>query len=347
MDKALIKKAVISAGLETSAVLAHAGLMAASRGRGAIFTLHHVRPYAERLPDPNRHLEISPEFLDATLTQLKADGYRFVALDDIPALLEEPAGGPPFAAFTLDDGYRNNAALARPVFERHAAPFTVFVCKGFSERTHGMWWETLAELVRRADGFDYWIDGETLSFETRTITEKSVAFAAVAASVNMIDEACAVARLNALAARHGIDDLAIVDRLVMTADELRVLAAHPLASLGAHTVSHRALGLLSDDVVLTELNESADYVAAIAGKRPASFAYPYGDGRSVTAKTISLAEQAGLPIAVTTTAGTLTPQHRQALSSLPRISLNGFYQKTRYVSALASGIPFRLMGRSG
>ncbi|MCM2476914.1 polysaccharide deacetylase family protein [Rhizobium sp. CG5] len=347
MDKALIKKAVISAGLEASAALCRAGLMAASRGRGAIFTLHHVRPYAERLPDPNRHLEIAPEFLDAALTQLKADGYRFVALDDIPALLKEPAGGQPFAAFTLDDGYRNNAALALPVFERHAAPFTVFVCKGFSERSHGLWWETLAELVRRAEGFDYAIDGDTRSFATRTIAEKSAAFATVAASINTTDEACAIARLNALAARHGIDDIAIVDQLVMTADELRGLAAHPLASLGAHTVSHRALGLLGDEVVLSELNESAGYVDAIAGRRPATFAYPYGDGRSVTEKTIGLAEAAGLPIAVTTTAGTLTPQHRQALSSLPRISLNGFYQKTRYVSALASGIPFRLMGRSG
>lgn len=345
MDKALIKKAVISAGLEASAALSRAGLMAASRGRGAIFTLHHVRPYTPRLPDPNRHLEITPEFLDAALGQLKADGYRFVALDDIPALLKEPAGGKPFAAFTLDDGYRNNAALALPVFERHGAPFTVFVCKGFSERSHGMWWEVLAELVRRADGFEYGIDGETLTFETRTIAEKSAVFATVAASINTTDEACAIARLNAVAARHGIDDLAIVDQLVMTADELRVLAAHPLASLGAHTVSHRALGLLGDDDVLTELKDSADYVGAIAGKRPSTFAYPYGDGRSVTAKTIALAEAAGLPIAVTTTAGTLMPQHRQALSSLPRISLNGFYQKTRYVSALASGIPFRLMGR--
>lgn len=347
MDKALIKKAVISAGLEASAVLCRAGLMAASRGRGAIFTLHHVRPYTERLPDPNRHLEIAPDFLDAALGRLKADSYRFVALEDIPALLEEPAGGPPFAAFTLDDGYRNNAALALPVFERHGAPFTVFVCKGFSERTHGMWWETLAELVRRADGFDYWIDGETRTFETRTIAEKSAVFATVAASVNALDEACAIARLNALAEQHGIDDIAIVDQLVMTADELRVLAAHPLASLGAHTVSHRALGLLSDGDVLTELKDSADYVGAISGQRPATFAYPYGDGRSVTAKTIALAEAAGLPISVTTAAATLTPQHRQALSSLPRISLNGYYQKTRYVSALASGIPFRLMGRSG
>ena len=36
-------------------------------GVGAIFTLHHVGPRRDSQFQPNRHLEVTPEFLRATL----------------------------------------------------------------------------------------------------------------------------------------------------------------------------------------------------------------------------------------------------------------------------------------
>ena len=43
---------------------------------------------------------------------------------------------------------------------------------------------------------------------------------------------------------------------------------------------------------------------------------------------------------VTTRKGLIHPEHAQELTALPRVSLNGDYQKSRYVKVLLSGAPF-------
>ncbi|WP_037066915.1 polysaccharide deacetylase family protein [Allorhizobium undicola] len=340
-----LKHRAIAAALRASALMQRMKVMAGARGRGAIFTLHQVRPYLRRDFDPNRHLEITPDFLGLALERLRHDGYRFVALDEVPQLLAEPAGAKPFAAFTLDDGYRNNHALAVPVFERFEAPFTVFACKGLSERSHGMWWETLAVLLSRAEKLELVLEGKRCAFQTVTITEKARAFAVIAGKICQPGEAERIEALNHAARAHGIDPRQLVDDAIMTAGELGTLGRHPLASLGAHGVSHRGLAFLDDASVLRELTASADYLEAITGTRPLSFAYPYGDARSVDARIARLTAQAGFRLAVTTRPGTLAPDHGQNLLQLPRISLNGFFQHPDHVSALASGIVFSVARR--
>jgi peptidoglycan/xylan/chitin deacetylase (PgdA/CDA1 family) len=129
--------------------------------------------------------------------------------------------------------------------------------------------------------------------------------------------------------------------------ELNLLDASPLASLGAHTVSHRAVSRLTDAEVRAEMEESCEYVAAIAGKRPHSFAYPYGTREAVTQRQAEIARDLGFTIAVTTQPGVVAQRALSSITYLPRLSINGLYQKARYVSGLASGIPLKLIGNLG
>lgn len=340
--KRLAKRVAIGAGLEASSLIAAAGLMRQARGRGVIFTLHHVRPHEPHAFAPNAHLEITPHFLDAALRRLTRDGYRFVRLDQLPALLAEPEGGRPFAAFTLDDGYINNMEHALPVFERHRAPFTVFVTKGFAERSHSIWWETLAVLLRRPKEirFDFGHGSERLVLANPR--QQWDAFDQFAGYIHRFDEARAVAILDMLAREHGIEPTDIVRDLVMGPVQLQRLAGHPLATLGAHTISHRALARLPEAEARIEMEVSSDYVEALTGARPAAIAYPYGTPEAATAREETLAGRLGFSVAVTTQPG--LPETGKT-GYLPRMSLNGYYQKRRYVSALASGIPLKLMGR--
>lgn len=337
-----LKRAAITVGLELSFLTSRLGIISRLRGRGVIFTLHHVRPADPRPFQPNRHLEITPEFLETAIQTLAARGYRFIRLEDVPAALAEPEGGQPFAVFTLDDGFRDNRDHALPVFERHGVPFTIFVCKGLSERSHTMWWDTLAALIAARQRLALCLPAGRIDIDCSSTRAKYAAFDAVARLLMAGDEAKGMAQLDMAANAAGINPHALVSELVMDRDELAALAAHPLVSYGAHTVSHSGLAALNDDELLREYNESAEYVASIIGKRPLTFAYPYGDARSATVRTAGYADWAGFKLSVTTRPGTLFPSSMESPQLLPRISLNGLYQKRRYVEALASGLPSKL-----
>jgi len=336
------KRLAISGGLEAAFLLRRAGAMKAARGRGAIFTLHHVRPYVPKIIAPNAHLEITPEFLDSAIRSLKAEGYRFVALTDIPALLAEPTQAQPFAAFTLDDGYRNNAEHALPVFARHAVPFTVFVTSGFADRTHSIWWETLVELLNTTSQLTFDFGDGHQHLDLSTPMQKIEAFDRFCTLLPGPNEAAMVARLDETARSSGINPLGMTANLTMAEDELQVLLAHPLAALGAHTVSHAALAHLNAAEARLEISMSADRIEAMTGKRPMTLAYPYGDSNAASLREFQLARELGFVAGVTTRPGVLGPQAQAEPFCLPRISLNGYYQKARYVAALASGIPFRM-----
>ncbi len=337
------KRAAITGGLHVARIVSSTGLLRRARGRGAIFTLHHVRPKAPRAFDPNAHLEITPEFLDTAITRLKCDGYRFIALDALPAHLAS-SDPQPVAAFTLDDGYRNNLEYAAPVFSHHRVPFTVFVAGGFVDRTAILWWEVLADLLERRTNLRFQFDKDIETLPAATLLQKQAAFDRIAAFIHAIDETAAVDRLKAMASVQGVDALKLTADLTLDEAGLRHLIENPLASLGAHTITHRALARLTDDAARTEMDRSAMRVERITGRRPASFAYPYGYSGTVSPRDHAIASDLGFTTAVTTQPGTLDDGLERA--ALPRISLNGHFQKAGYVSALASGIPFRLMAGS-
>ena len=337
-----VKRTIITTGLEVSALLDTLGLSGVMRGRGAIFTLHHVRKPFARPFHPNDLLEVTPEFLDEALGSLKARGYDFVRLEEIPDRLASNSSQP-FACFTLDDGNRNNKTDAAPVFTRHNAPFTIFITKGFIEGTSSLWWETLEALLNKtpAIDFDFGLGPEPVP--AATMEQKLAAFRRITDFVSTADEAYAVEQLDAEAHRHGIDPLAITRDLTMRAAELRELAANPLVSYGAHTVTHLGLARLPESGARREISESVDAVFDMTGKRANGFAYTYGDARSVSPRERQILRDIGLKIGVTTRPGVLTSDMLADMTALPRISFNGLYQKGRYVRALASGIPFKVM----
>lgn len=341
--KPLIKQALITSGLELTPFLVPTRLFSGARGSGAIFTLHHVRPRPTRAFQPNDILDITPDFLEAAILTLKREGYDLIRLEDVP---ERLAGSraKPFACFTLDDGYRDNAEFAAPIFTKYDVPFTIFLTEGFIDTAHSMWWETLDALLNASGQLEFDFGNGPQLLLAATPAQKRAAFNRLADFVNSTDEAQAVSRLDEMARQAGIDPLGITRSLTMREDELKSLLGNPLVTYGAHTVSHRGLARLAPADAENEIARSIERVGRITGAAPRSFAYPYGDDRSVSSRERGMLKKLGIDMAVTTRPGTINPKHAPDMTALPRISLNGLYQKARYVRALATGIPFKVMG---
>ena len=94
-----LRSTVIRAGLEALySSGAHYLMRPIFAGVGAIFMLHHVRPAREGAFQPNRHLEVTPEFLRATLSHLRSRDIDIVSMDELHARMVQGRFDRRFAA---------------------------------------------------------------------------------------------------------------------------------------------------------------------------------------------------------------------------------------------------------
>src|SRR5689334_5383346 len=208
-------------------------------GVGAILMLHHVRPGRADEFQPNQLLEVTPEFLEQTVAWLREQEIDIISLDEMHRRLRERDFGRRFACITLDDGYRDNKVFAYPIFKRYEAPFTIFVPTSFPEHTGRLWWLALELVIARNDAIAFRIGEQEEIFTCTSARRKSEVYNRIYWRLRELPSEDAIdARIDELAARYGIDMQPLREELCMDWDEVRALAADPLATIGAHTVNH-------------------------------------------------------------------------------------------------------------
>lgn len=307
-------------------------------GVGTIFMLHHVRPASAGAFQPNRHLEITPEFLRATLDHVRTLDIDIVTLDEAHRRLREQDFARRFACFTFDDGYRDNRDFALPVMREYEAPFTVYVAGDFASGTGRIWWVALERLIARADYLETRICGETVRLDCRDTSAKSDAFATMHHWLRSLPSDTDVNRIvSDLCRRHGLDDSVIARELCMSWTELQAFAADPLVTVGAHTLSHCNLAKCSAEAAEREIAASRDTIEARLDRPALHFAYPYGDKGAAAARDFAIVRRLGFRTAVTTRPGMLFAESADHMTALPRLSLNGNFQDERLLKVLTSG----------
>ena len=316
-----------------------------SSARGIIFTLHRVLPDEPADFAPNAILQVKPDFLDYAIRRVRALGFDIVDLDEAVRRVEADFHVKRFAVFTFDDGYRDNLKYALPILRRHQCPFTLYVPTALVDGIGEVWWQALEDIVAAQQAIALEIDGETEYLPTTTLGEKQATYELIYTRMRTMPENERVALIRDLAHKYSYDLEAQCRSLIMDWQELKTFAAEQLCTIGAHTVHHYELAKLPVDQARSEIEMSRKVLEAQFGKRPMHLSYPIGGRASAGPREYQLARDLGLRSAVTTIPGGLYRRHRDSLTALPRVSLNGLFQARRYMDVFATPAVFTLMGR--
>ncbi len=335
-----MKKTVIRAGLETLYFSGmHHWLRPLLGGVGSILTLHHVRPARPEGFQPNRLLEVTPDFLEGLVRRLARARIDVVSLDEMHRRFIEGDFKRRFVCLTFDDGYKDFLRWAYPVLRKYKLPFAMYIATSFPDRLGELWWVALEAVIAQNSRIGMVVNGDDRYFECATVSQKRELYDEIYRYLRSMKTEEEVRRVvRDLCACYRVDIAAFCRELCMDWAEIVDLAADPLCTIGAHTVNHMMLRKVpSDATVRAEMEMSRAVLEAALGKRPEHLAYPVGDPTSAGPREFRIAAELGFKTAVTTRPGVLFKAHRDYLTALPRISVNGEFQQQRYVKVLMSG----------
>ena len=306
-------------------------------GVGAIFMMHHVRPQAPGAFRPNSHLEITPEFLCATLRHVRSLGIDMVSIDEARRRMVNMEFGRRFACFAFDDGYRDNRDYALPVMREFAAPFTVYVTGDFADGRAGLWWIALERTLTKSDSVKVKIGNHTIEADCRSLTAKEATFIRLRNAIVAAESASVGYAIDRLCRRQFIDYAALTSEFCMSWEELKPFSDDPLVTIGSHAVTHGNIARMTADGARQEIFGGRDRIQSAIQKPVLHMAYPYGDKNAAGAREFALASEAGFRTAVTTRPGMIFPENIKHMTALPRVSVNGNFQDERFLPVLTSG----------
>jgi peptidoglycan/xylan/chitin deacetylase (PgdA/CDA1 family) len=282
---------------------------------GSATILHY-----HRVGDPGGDplgLNVSPPKLEE---QLRALCERF-SIVPLRALIEEPGPGDglPRIAITFDDGYAGVLHHGWPLLTRFGAPATAFVPSGFVGNAREFWWDELEALVLHdrplppslelhvgARTFRWHANSRRLSLRARRSTPREHLYYGLAQLLGRARPLDRDSALGAVAEWADVDPPRRSDRMPLTADELRSLAAGGL-EIGAHTVTHPVLASLDADEQAGEISQGKSDIEDLVGRPVTSFAYPYGGRTDFTDESVEAVRAAGFQRACANLQGAVEP----------------------------------------
>jgi peptidoglycan/xylan/chitin deacetylase (PgdA/CDA1 family) len=236
-------------------------------------------------------LAVSPENFRAQMRFLKRN-YPVVRFEEDWSGLRERA-----IAVTFDDGYADNLLEALPALEEVEVPAAFFVSTGTLGTHEEFWWDELGRILLgdadcpvrfRLEDREYGRSWPTTTREQRFVLHGDLHILA-----HKIGSTRREGWLGQLREWAKLDRTRREANRLLTPMELRILAASPWATVGAHTVTHTPLSVLNEDEQRYEIISSKQHLEGLLGREIISFSYPFGRKDHYNRTSVRLCREAG------------------------------------------------------
>ncbi len=283
------------------------------------FTKRAIVLMYHRISEPDIdpwELAVSPSNFEQQLQLLKRN-FKLCSIPDIVTNLQKARIRENCVALTFDDGYLDNFVNAMPLLEKYNIPATFFIPTGKLDEQKKFWWDRLADLIMRTaklpstfninfgeQSFSFSIKGETFlndainQAHSRWVipadppTKRSTLFQKLWQMMQPLPPQEIDGLLNLIEAWAGKNNVPEDPQLViMTKDQLKLLAGKNLFNIGLHTVNHMALSYHSKEIQEREILQNQKHLKQIINKTVTTIAYPYGEYNN---ETLLVAEKLGL-----------------------------------------------------
>ena len=268
------------------------GVFPGLQKKAVIFMLHRMSA-----PD-SLYTGHSAEFLDHALSYLSRKGYNFVSLEDVFKNIKE--GGPPLKkaiAFTLDDGFIDQARIAVPIFIKYKCPVTVFLITEFVDGGPPPWDAFVKHVFYKTDKKQITVklDSESFTYNIDGAEEKYNAMNEFRSKCKNLSEVELKKAVEHLVAESELGDInfPISGTQALSWDDARELEKFNV-SFSPHTVSHAILSNYSDSRAREEIKGSWEKLIQEL-KRPCPvFAYPTGRKKDFSIRDINYIKEIDL-----------------------------------------------------
>ncbi len=281
--------------------VAYAGL--ASRPALTVARLFGVRPATifmlHRFTDGGDESQgTDVTMLRSMLTQLRRQGVAFMRLRDLAqhvasrTPLERPT-----AVFTVDDGYRDFAELAAPIFAGFDCSPTVFLVTEFTAGRAWCWWDRVVDAFLRSPLGEVSLrcHGHPLTYRLGTPAERRAAAAQLIDALKWVDDHERRRVVDAISTILEVEQRATPHDAYAPLgwDTVRGLERTGV-DFAPHSLTHPMLSRLGDDEVRREILQSwADLRREVRDPAPV-FGYPNGSLDSFGTREMRIVRESGM-----------------------------------------------------